>query len=161
MADHLDAEYRLLAEPQPFCVFFADIAPNTPIKMIRLKMMLFLQGSPFLDLQAAATRLVALPILKPELAIVLGRVSRPSVTKRIWQLTIHSLEEIVKPYNYSHGISEMDCLHRHTVHKAERLFLQRWRVQLRALYLLCMGGQHLARWVGRDEGQWTRRRRKV
>jgi len=56
-------------------VFFADIAPNTPIKSLRLKLMLYLQGSPFLDLQKTASRLEALPALKPEFAIVLGRVS--------------------------------------------------------------------------------------
>ncbi len=70
-----DAEYRLLPEPEPFCTFVAEVAPNTPIKNLRLKLMLFLQGSPFYDLQAAATRLESLAALRFEYAIVLGRVS--------------------------------------------------------------------------------------
>jgi hypothetical protein len=70
-----DAEYRLQVDPEPFCVFVADVAPDTPIKSLRLKLMLFLQGSPFYDLQRAASRLEGIDPLKPELAIVLGRVS--------------------------------------------------------------------------------------
>lgn len=70
-----DAEYRLQVDPEPFCVFVADVAPDTPIKSLRLKLMLFLQGSPFYDLQSAASRLEGIDPLKPELAIVLGRVS--------------------------------------------------------------------------------------
>ncbi|RSH83741.1 hypothetical protein EHS25_005356 [Saitozyma podzolica] len=71
--EELDAEYRLQVDPEPFCVFVADVAPDTPIKSLRLKLMLFLQGSPFYDLQRAASRLEGIDPLKPELAIVLGR----------------------------------------------------------------------------------------
>lgn len=70
-----DAEYRLLPDPEPFCTFIADVAPNTPIKSLRLKLMLFLQGSPFYDLAAAGKRLENVSALKYEYAIVLGRVS--------------------------------------------------------------------------------------
>jgi hypothetical protein len=74
-ADILDAEYRLLPDPEPFCTFIADVAPDTPIKSLRLKLMLFLQGSPFYDLHGAADRLESVFALKYEYAIVLGRVS--------------------------------------------------------------------------------------
>jgi hypothetical protein len=70
-----DAEYRLEQEARPFCVFLAHVAPNTPIKMLRLKLLLFLQASPFLDLGQAADRLRGVGALKPELAVILGRVS--------------------------------------------------------------------------------------
>jgi hypothetical protein len=56
-------------------VFLAEVAPKTPIKSVRLKLLLFLQGSPFFDLTQAADRLKKLDLLKPELAVVLGRVS--------------------------------------------------------------------------------------
>jgi hypothetical protein len=71
----LDAEYRVESDPRPFCVFLAHVAPNTPIKMVRLKLMLFLQASPFLNLGAAVERLEGISALKAELAISLGRVS--------------------------------------------------------------------------------------
>ena len=73
--DEVDAEYRLRNDPQPYCVFLAEVAPKTPIKAVRLKLLLFLQGSPFYDLASAATRLEKIEQLKPELAVVLGRVS--------------------------------------------------------------------------------------
>jgi len=76
LADCLDSEYRLRSGDQPYCVFIAEIAPATPIKLIRLKLLLFLQGSPFFDLSAAADRIGKLEQLKPELAVVLGR-ARP------------------------------------------------------------------------------------
>lgn len=71
----LDSEYRLRSDAQPYCVFLAEVAPKTPIKLIRLKLLLFLQGSPFFDLSVAADRIAKLDLLKPELAVVLGRVS--------------------------------------------------------------------------------------
>lgn len=73
--DGPDAEYRLLSDPQPYCIFLAEVAPKTPIKTVRLKLLLFLQGSPFFDLAQAADRLRKIELLKPELAVVLGRVS--------------------------------------------------------------------------------------
>lgn len=72
--DATDSEYRLESEPRPYCIFFADVAPDTPIKLVRLKLMLYLQGSPFYDLAKAADRLESISALKPELAVVLGRV---------------------------------------------------------------------------------------
>ena len=75
LTDVSDAEYRLLSDPQPYCVFLAEVAPKTPIKLVRLKLLLFLQGSPFFDLYQAADRLQKMDLLKPELAVVLGRVS--------------------------------------------------------------------------------------
>lgn len=56
-------------------MFLAEVAPKTPIKLVRLKLLLFLQGSPFFDLNQAADRLEKIDLLKPELAVVLGRVS--------------------------------------------------------------------------------------
>ncbi|KAK4683924.1 hypothetical protein P7C73_g6284, partial [Tremellales sp. Uapishka_1] len=69
---------RLLVDPPPFCIFFSEIAPATPIKKYRLKLMLFLQGSPFYDLENVVKRLEATEMapLKMELAIVLGRLGR-------------------------------------------------------------------------------------
>lgn len=75
-----DAEYRLLNDPQPYCVFLAEVAPKTPIKSVRLKLLLFLQGSPFFDLSSAADRLEKIDQLKPELAVILGRVRFPALT---------------------------------------------------------------------------------
>ena len=57
-------------------MFLADVAPPTPIKWLRLKLQLFLSGSPFYSLPTATTRLSALPFLKYELAIVLGRQTK-------------------------------------------------------------------------------------
>lgn len=71
-----DSEYRLRPDDDPYCVFLADVAPDTPIKSLRLKLMLFLQGSPFYDLAKAAERLKGLEPLRYELAIVLGRQGR-------------------------------------------------------------------------------------
>jgi hypothetical protein len=68
-----DAEYRLLPEPQAYPVFFAEIAPSTPFKSMRLKLMLFLQGSGEYDLDYASKRLAEIDVLVMEKAIVLGR----------------------------------------------------------------------------------------
>ncbi|KAK8864291.1 hypothetical protein IAR55_001537 [Kwoniella newhampshirensis] len=74
--EELETEYKLESEPRPFIVFLAYVAPDTPIKRVRLKLLLFLQGSPFYDLEAAAKRLEGMPLLKPELAVVYGRLGK-------------------------------------------------------------------------------------
>ncbi|WWC89446.1 uncharacterized protein L201_004370 [Kwoniella dendrophila CBS 6074] len=80
--EELDAEYRLESSPRPFIIFLADVAPDTPIKRTRLKIMLFLQGSPFYDLDKAAKRLEGIKELKFELAVIYGRLGkhRPSLS---------------------------------------------------------------------------------
>lgn len=78
-----DAEYRLSADSQPFPIFLADIAPATPIKALRLKLMLFLQGSPFYDTSKVVDRLEAMVQLKTELAIVLGKQGKNKKALRL------------------------------------------------------------------------------
>lgn len=70
-----DAEYRLLSEPQSYAEFFTEVAPPTPFKTLRLKLMLFLQNSSY-DLSSASARLEAISVLVTERAIVLGRLGR-------------------------------------------------------------------------------------
>ena len=74
----------MLADPEPFCVFIADFAPKTPVKETRLKAMLFLQGSPFFNLQEAEERLAKVEQLKYERAIVLGKVCFSSSMQVYW-----------------------------------------------------------------------------
>jgi hypothetical protein len=98
-ADGEDAEYRLRKDVQPYCVFLAEVAPKTPIKMVRLKLLLFLQGSPFFDLVSTADRISKLEPLKPELAVVLGRAS-PFHARESWFKLTSSSVEVVKPSNF-------------------------------------------------------------
>nr|XP_018263192.1 uncharacterized protein I303_04685 [Kwoniella dejecticola CBS 10117]OBR85350.1 hypothetical protein I303_04685 [Kwoniella dejecticola CBS 10117] len=86
--EELDAEYRLEPSPRPFILFLADVAPDTPIKRNRLKMMLFLQGSPFYDLDNAATRLEEVKELKFELAVVYGRLGKHRQSLSLLALTL-------------------------------------------------------------------------
>ncbi|WVQ99304.1 hypothetical protein IAU59_006436 [Kwoniella sp. CBS 9459] len=86
--EELDAEYRLEPEPRPFPIFLAEIAPDTPIKRNRLKTMLFLQGSPFFDLEAAAEKLEGFELLKYELAIIYGRLAKHRKSLSLLALTI-------------------------------------------------------------------------
>ncbi|TXT15581.1 hypothetical protein VHUM_00084 [Vanrija humicola] len=74
--EELDSEFRLLSEPQAYPVFFAEIAPRTPFKTLRLKLILFLQGSNFYDLELAVKRLDDTKVYLMEKAIVLGRLGR-------------------------------------------------------------------------------------
>ncbi|WVF71576.1 hypothetical protein IAT40_006384 [Kwoniella sp. CBS 6097] len=86
--EELDAEYRLEPEPRPFPVFLAEIAPDTPVKRNRLKTMLFLQGSPFFDLESAAKKLEGLELLRFELAITYGRLAKHRKSLSLLALTI-------------------------------------------------------------------------
>ncbi|WWC70320.1 uncharacterized protein I206_104270 [Kwoniella pini CBS 10737] len=86
--EELDAEYRLEPSPRPFILFLADIAPDTPIKRNRLKLMLFLQGSPFYDLENALRRLEGAKELKFELAIVFGRLAKHRQSLSLLALTL-------------------------------------------------------------------------
>ncbi|OCF40481.1 hypothetical protein I317_05719 [Kwoniella heveanensis CBS 569] len=86
--EELDAEYRLEPEPRPFPIFLAEIAPDTPVKRNRLKTMLFLQGSPFFDLEAAAKKLEGMELLKYELAIIYGRLAKHRKSLSLLALTI-------------------------------------------------------------------------
>ena len=74
--EELAADYKLQSEPPPYCLYLAEVAPDTPIKTVRLKLLLFLQGSPFYELENAMQRLRKLPTLTSELAVVLGRLRR-------------------------------------------------------------------------------------
>jgi hypothetical protein len=72
--EELDAEYRL-AGSTSYAEFFAEVAPPTPFKTLRLKLMLFLQNAGY-DLEAASERLEKIGVLVTERAIVLGRLNR-------------------------------------------------------------------------------------
>lgn len=78
-------------------VFLADIAPQTPIKALRLKLILFLQGSPFYDLTSAASRLEMITPLRTELAIVLGRQGK---NKRALRLLATEIGDFVSAQAY-------------------------------------------------------------
>ena len=97
--EELEADYRLQVEPDPFCVFLAEVAPPSPIKMIRLKLMLFLQGSPFYSLQTALAVLEKpdMGLLKSELAVVLGRLGN---TRQALQLLARDLGDGVSAQTY-------------------------------------------------------------
>ncbi|WVR07166.1 hypothetical protein IAU60_004207 [Kwoniella sp. DSM 27419] len=86
--EELDAEYRLEPEPRPFPMFLAIVAPDTPIKRNRLKTMLFLQGSPFYDLEEALKRLELIEELRFEKAIVYGRLAKHRASLSLLALTI-------------------------------------------------------------------------
>lgn len=75
----------------------ADIAPDTPIKTLRLKLILFLQGSPFYDLNAAASSLESLAQLTTELAVVLGRQGK---NKRALKLLARDIGDFVSAQAY-------------------------------------------------------------
>ena len=60
--------------------------------MLRLKLILFLQGSPFYDLTSAAKRLEEIAPLKTELAIVLGRQGK---NKRALRLLARDIGDFV------------------------------------------------------------------
>jgi hypothetical protein len=64
---------------------------------LRLKLILFLQGSPFYDLASAATKLEELPPLKTELAIVLGRQGQ---NKRALRLLARDIGDFVSAQAY-------------------------------------------------------------
>lgn len=78
-----DAEYRLQAGSQAYAVFFADIAPETPFKSFRLKLMMFLQTSTHYNLNITLARLEECPSLTLERAIVLGRLGRHEGAMRV------------------------------------------------------------------------------
>ena len=65
--------------------------------MLRLKLILFLQGSPFYDLQYASQRLSAIVPLRTELAIVLGRLGE---NKRALKLLAMDIGDSVSAQAY-------------------------------------------------------------
>lgn len=81
--DELQEEYRKETERtaeikgkerETFIYFFARLAPDTPIKRLRLKLAFFLHGSPFYDIAQAEQRLEGMEQLVYEKAIVYGKV---------------------------------------------------------------------------------------
>ncbi|KLT38373.1 hypothetical protein CC85DRAFT_289576 [Cutaneotrichosporon oleaginosum] len=79
--EELDAEFRL-AGSTSYAEFFAEVAPPTPFKIMRLKLMLFLQNAEY-DLAAASERLERISVLVTERAIVLGRLNRHTEALRL------------------------------------------------------------------------------
>lgn len=87
-----------MKEPQGYPVFFADIAPATPFKTLRLKLMLFLQGSQHYDLDQASSRLEELlKALVMERVIVFGRLGRD---RAALALLVRDLPDSVSAQNY-------------------------------------------------------------
>ncbi|EIW70778.1 hypothetical protein TREMEDRAFT_68217 [Tremella mesenterica DSM 1558] len=95
--EELEADYRLQIDPDPFPVYLAEVAPPTPIKFTRLKLMLFLQGSPFYDLQDASQRFEGQELLKYELAVILGRLGE---TKRALSLLARDVGDGMSAQTY-------------------------------------------------------------
>lgn len=95
--EELDAEYRLLSEPQCYPLFFAEIAPSTPFKTMRLKLMLFLQGNQYYDLNQASKRLEELQVLVMERVIVLGRLGQD---RSALALLVRELPDPMSAQNY-------------------------------------------------------------
>lgn len=69
-------EYLLTRPHLPYCQYIGEMAYESPSKDIRLKTILFLQGSPFYDLKLAEERLEKIELLFYEHAIVLGRLGQ-------------------------------------------------------------------------------------
>ncbi|WVQ72620.1 hypothetical protein IAR50_002178 [Cryptococcus sp. DSM 104548] len=75
-------------ERETFIHFLARLAPDTPIKRLRLKLAFFLQGSPFYDVNKAEERLKDIPELGWERAIVLGKLRQHDTALRLLALTL-------------------------------------------------------------------------
>jgi hypothetical protein len=73
--NHLDDEYVKTRPNVTYCQYIAETAYDSPAKTLRMKTILFLQGSPFYDLVEAEKRLQGIDKLFYEKAIVYGRVS--------------------------------------------------------------------------------------
>lgn len=95
--EELDSEFRLQTQAQSYVEFFTEVAPQTPFKTLRLKLMLFLQGSGHYDLESASSRLENLPALVTERAIVFGRLGRHS---EALQLLARDLSDPVSAQTY-------------------------------------------------------------
>lgn len=70
-----DDEYVKSRPNMTYCQYIAETAYDSPAKTLRMKTILFLQGSPFYDLVEAERRLQGIDRLFYEKAIVYGRVS--------------------------------------------------------------------------------------
>lgn len=95
--EELDSEFRLQGEAQSYVEFFTEVAPHTPFKTLRLKLMLFLQGSAHYDLESASSRLDNLKPLVTERAIVFGRLGRDAAAL---QLLARDLPDPVSAQTY-------------------------------------------------------------
>lgn len=95
--EELDAEFRLQTEAQSYAEFFTEVAPHTPFKTLRLKLMLFLQESVHYNLDSASSRLDKLEVLVTERAIVLGRLGRDAAAL---QLLARDLPDPVSAQTY-------------------------------------------------------------
>ncbi|WVN88218.1 uncharacterized protein L203_103419 [Cryptococcus depauperatus CBS 7841] len=88
----LNDEYKKeplgVREKEPFIHFLARIAPDTPIKRTRLKLVFLLQGSPFYEAKEAENRLQAIMGLEWERAIVYGKLAKHTDALRLLALDI-------------------------------------------------------------------------
>ena len=75
LSHRADDEYVKSRPNVTYCQYLAETAYDSPAKTLRMKTILFLQGSPFYDLIAAEKRLQGIDKLFYEKAIVYGRVS--------------------------------------------------------------------------------------
>jgi hypothetical protein len=69
-----DNEYVATRPGVTYCQYIAETAHDSPAKTLRMKTILFLQGSPFYDVVEAEERLQGIDKLFYEKAIVYGRV---------------------------------------------------------------------------------------
>ncbi|KAI5454223.1 hypothetical protein NCC49_004285 [Naganishia albida] len=69
-------EYVRIRPNVTYCQYIAETAYDSPAKTLRMKTILFLQGSPFYDLVEAEKRLQSIDKLFYEKAIVYGRLER-------------------------------------------------------------------------------------
>ncbi|TYJ57008.1 hypothetical protein B9479_002287 [Cryptococcus floricola] len=75
-------------ERETFIHFLARLAPDTPIKRLRLKLAFLLQGSPFYDVKRTGDRLEGIAELGWERAIVLGKLKQHDTALRLLALTL-------------------------------------------------------------------------
>ncbi|OXG40487.1 hypothetical protein C360_00255 [Cryptococcus neoformans Bt15] len=75
-------------ERETFIYFFARLAPDTPIKRLRLKLAFFLHGSPFYDITQAEQRLEGMERLVYEKAIVYGKLGKHRPALQLLALTL-------------------------------------------------------------------------
>lgn len=119
-----DDEYVKTRPGITYCQYIAETAYDSPAKTLRMKTILFLQGSPFYDLVEAEKRLQGIDKLFYEKAIVYGRVSTARSDRRIvfHVLTCvyrHSSNATRKRYNCWQSACVIRYRQRHTAHKVE------------------------------------------
>lgn len=124
----IDDEYVKSRPNVTYCQYVAETAYDSPAKTLRMKTILFLQGSPFYDLGEAEKRLQSIDKLFYEKAIVYGRVGLfvPNAIKHIdaetdgkFPASWTSLSDMKKLCSCWLSECATLCLRRPTAHKEE------------------------------------------